>query len=687
MKNLKGILAAVLLLSSLSIHADEGMWMIQDINAALEKNMKARGLMLSAKEIYNADAPGTSVADAVVSLGFYCTGSLLSDKGLIITNHHCAYSNIAKLSTPEHNYLEEGFWAMSSEDEIPVEGESVYFLKRVFDVTDEVEEMKNAGRLDIQSQLVRKYSESTGLTCIFSNMWAGERSYISAYKVYTDVRLVAAPPVCIGYFGGETDNWTWPRQNCDFAMYRIYENDLPVSCEKSLRISLEGYTAGSFAMVIGYPGRTDRYASSAEIEYQEEVALPASNELRGSQMKIISRWMDADPAVRMKYSDWYFGLSNTQENNVGMAACYKRFRVRDEKLAQEREMQEWIDSSPGRKERWGTLIPDLKAAYSLIADGEQDKVYFRETILRGTFISRYILRASNSKTLEQAKEHLLAGIAETDPRVEKELLEYALREYFTNQDSYYFGPYQKRIQARFGYDFRAMAEYLWDRSLVSSKSKVEAMEALEEMENDPLRKFLEDARISAYNDRNGHQDKRNRATELENEYKRALYWMRLNKGVLQYPDANSTMRISYGRVGGFEPNDGVWYNWYSTPDGILQKYDPANHDYDLNPRQKALLEKDFWGRWGFRLGRKRHGMIVDFLTDNDIAGGNSGSPVLNANGDLIGLAFDGNLESLASDTSYTQGYNKCINTDIRFVLWVLDRYAGMKRILKELEFS
>ncbi len=657
MKNLKGILVAVLLLSSLSIHADEGMWMIQDINAALEKNMKARGLMLSAKEIYNADAPGTSVADAVVSLGFYCTGSLLSDKGLIITNHHCAYSNIAKLSTPEHNYLEEGFWAMSSEDEIPVEGESVYFLKRVFDVTDEVEEMKNAGRLDIQSQLVRKYSESTGLTCIFSNMWAGERSYISAYKVYTDVRLVAAPPVCIGYFGGETDNWTWPRQNCDFAMYRIYENDLPVSCEKSLRISLEGYTAGSFAMVIGYPGRTDRYASSAEIEYQEEVALPASNELRGSQMKIISRWMNADPAVRMKYSDWYFGLSNTQENNVGMAACYKRFRVRDEKLAQEREMQEWIDSSPGRKERWGTLIPDLKAAYSLIADGEQDKVYFRETILRGTFISRYILRASNSKTLEQAKEHLLAGIAETDPRVEKDLLEYALREYFTNQDSYYFGPYQKRIQARFGYDFRAMAEYLWDRSLVSSKSKVEAMEALEEMDNDPLRKFLEDARISAYNDRNGHQDKRNRATELENEYKRALYWMRLNKGVLQYPDANSTMRISYGRVGGFEPNDGVWYNWYSTPDGILQKYDPAN------------------------------GMIVDFLTDNDIAGGNSGSPVLNANGDLIGLAFDGNLESLASDTSYTQGYNKCINTDIRFVLWVLDRYAGMKRILKELEFS
>ena len=257
MKNLKGILVAVLLLSSLSIHADEGMWMIQDINAALEKNMKARGLMLSAKEIYNADAPGTSVADAVVSLGFYCTGSLLSDKGLIITNHHCAYSNIAKLSTPEHNYLEEGFWAMSSEDEIPVEGESAYFLKRVFDVTDEVEEMKNAGRLDIQSQLVRKYSESTGLTCIFSNMWAGERSYISAYKVYTDVRLVAAPPVCIGYFGGETDNWTWPRQNCDFAMYRIYENDLPVSCEKRGRTGMPPRPKSNIRRRWPFPHRTN----------------------------------------------------------------------------------------------------------------------------------------------------------------------------------------------------------------------------------------------------------------------------------------------------------------------------------------------------------------------------------------------------------------------------------------------
>lgn len=695
MKSLKVLLAAVSLLVSVSLSADEGMWMIQDINEALEKNMKARGLKLSAKEIYNADAPGTSVADAVVSLGFYCTGSLLSNQGLIITNHHCAYSNIAKLSTPEHNYLENGFWAMNSEDEIPVEGESVYFLKRVFDVTDEVKALRkqlesrgeNAGSRRISALMEKKYGDSTGLTCIMSNMWAGERSYMSVYKVYTDVRLVAAPPVCIGYFGGETDNWTWPRQNCDFAMYRIYENGIPVSNEKSLKISLDGYKEGSFTMVIGYPARTDRYASSAEIEFQETVELPASNELRGGQMGIISKWMSADPAIRMKYSDWFFSLSNTQENNVGMAACYKRFRVRDEKLSQERKLQRWIDAAPVRTDRWGTLIPDLKEAYAQMADGERDKVYFRETVFRGTFISRYILRASNAKTVQKAKEHLMEGIADTDPRVEKDLLEYALKEYFTNQDSYYYGPFQKKVQDRFGYDFRAMAEYLWERSIVSSKSRIEAVESLDEVKDDPLRKFLTDAPISVYNDRNGQLAKRNRANELEREYKKALYWMKLHEGGLQYPDANSTMRISYGTVGGFQPSDGVWYEWYSTPAGILQKYNPSDHNYNLDARQKALLEKSFWGRWGFRVGKKRHGMIVDFLTDNDITGGNSGSPVLNADGNLIGLAFDGNIESLASDTSYTEGYNKCINTDIRFVLWVLDKYAGMKRILRELEFS
>lgn len=685
---------AVALMIGATAFADEGMWMIQDINEALEKNMRARGLKLAANEIYNDEAPGTAVSDAVVSIGFYCTGSVISDQGLIITNHHCAYSNIAKLSTPEHNYLEDGFWAMTSEEEIPIEGETVFFLKKVFDVTEEVKGImkgfrasgKPFGIRKICAIMEKRYKEATGMECILSSMWAGEKYYMSVYKTYTDLRLVAAPPQSIGYFGGNQDNWTWPRHNCDFTIYRIYEDGKPVTREKSLKISLAGYNQGSFAMVIGYPGRTNRYTSSAEINYQEKINLPISNAIRGGQMSIIRKWMDADPIVRMKYSEWFFSLSNIQENNDGMAKCFRRFWVKDEKIEQEKEMQKWIDAAPNRKAMWETLIPDLKAIYSETESVERDKVFFRETMFRGTFISRYMLRAGNVSSVERAKETLREGFAATDARVEKELLEYACKEYFENLEFSYFGKFQVKMLDRFGDDYKAMAEYIWNKSVISSLSRIDGIQSVDEVKNDPLRRMLTDTPVTTFNNRKDQLEKRQRVNKLGKEYKKALYWMRLHKDVEQYPDANSTMRITYGTVGGLQPNDAVWYNWYTTPEGILQKYNPDDHDYILKDRHKYLLEKGRWGRWGTRVDGRRT-MIVDFMTDNDITGGNSGSPVLNAKGELIGLAFDGNLESLASDASYTEGYNKCINTDIRYVMWVLDKYAGMKHIVKEVTFS
>lgn len=687
-------MTAVALIIGATAFADEGMWMIQDINEALEKNMRARGLKLAANEIYNDEAPGTAVSDAVVSIGFYCTGSVISDQGLIITNHHCAYSNIAKLSTPEHNYLEDGFWAMTSEEEIPIEGETVFFLKKVFDVTEEVKgimkEFRASGKpfgiRKICAIMEKRYKEATGMECILSSMWAGEKYYMSVYKTYTDLRLVAAPPQSIGYFGGNQDNWTWPRHNCDFTIYRIYEDGKPVTREKSLKISLAGYNPGSFAMVIGYPGRTNRYTSSAEINYQEKINLPISNAIRGGQMSIIRKWMDADPIVRMKYSEWFFSLSNIQENNDGMAKCFRRFWVKDEKIEQEKEMQKWIDAAPNRKAMWETLIPDLKAIYSETESVERDKVFFRETMFRGTFISRYMLRAGNVSSVERAKETLREGFAATDARVEKELLEYACKEYFENLEFSYFGKFQVKMLDRFGDDYKAMAEYIWNKSVISSLSRIDGIQSVDEVKNDPLRRMLTDTPVTTFNNRKDQLEKRQRVNKLGKEYKKALYWMRLHKDVEQYPDANSTMRITYGTVGGLQPNDAVWYNWYTTPEGILQKYNPDDHDYILKDRHKYLLEKGRWGRWGTRVDGRRT-MIVDFMTDNDITGGNSGSPVLNAKGELIGLAFDGNLESLASDASYTEGYNKCINTDIRYVMWVLDKYAGMKRIVKEVTFS
>lgn len=692
--NIRLLLVALLLSVSISSSADEGMWMIQDINEALERNMKARGLKLAANEIYNADAPGAAVSDAVVSLGFYCTGSIISNQGLVITNHHCAYGNIAKLSTPDHNYLEEGFWAMSSEQEIPIQGERFFFLKRVFDVTEEraalERELRAAGKPSgsrrVSSLLEARYAEATGLECSLNTMWAGEKSYISVYKVYDDIRLVAAPPLSIGYFGGETDNWAWPRHNCDFAMYRIYENGRPANTGKSLKVSLRGYQPGSFAMVIGYPGTTNRYCSSSEVDYQQAVSLPITNKIRGKQMDIVRDLMNADPSVRMKYSDWYFNLCNVQENNSGQVECYKRFRVKAGKEAQEKEMQKWIYSDPSRSRTWGNVLADLKSSYKDTEWGEIQKIYYRETMFRGGMANAFLLRAGNLRSLENSREALLEGIAATDPRVEKALLAHAAEEFFTNVDSYYYGPFQIRMYNRFGTDWTAMADYLWEHCLLSSADKVDAVESKEMILNDPLRRFITDSPVSAFNDRDDQLSRRNRTNELERLYKRILYRMRYDKGVPQYPDANSTMRITYGTVGGYEPVDGIACRWYTTPAGILEKYDPASYDFNLDPREVALLQKEDWGRWGFTLDGKKRRMIVDFLTDNDITGGNSGSPVLDANGNLIGLAFDGNIESLASDASFTEGYNKCINTDIRFVMWVLDKYAGMKRIIKEIDF-
>ncbi|MGX8708327.1 MAG: S46 family peptidase, partial [Bacteroidales bacterium] len=314
------ILIAALLFPSVAAMADEGMWMVHAISEALEKKMQERGLQLSAGEIYNADAPGATVADAIVSLGFYCTASVISDEGLLITNHHCAYSDLFDLSTPEKDYLEDGYWAFHRQEEIPLQGKEVYFLKRVLDVTDEVYALRDSlqqagvpfGSRRISSLMERKYQEKTGLQASLDAMWAGERYYLALYKTYTDIRLVGAPPVSIAAFGGDEDNWEWPQHKGDFALYRIYDHGEPLQSPWHLRISRAGYREGDFAMVIGYPGRTDRYSSSYKVDYQTRVERPVTNRLRGNQMEIVRKWMDADPAVRAKYSDWFFSLSNVQ---------------------------------------------------------------------------------------------------------------------------------------------------------------------------------------------------------------------------------------------------------------------------------------------------------------------------------------------------------------------------------------
>ena len=714
---LAALTLAGVLLGQATAFADEGMWLIQDINAALEKKMQERGLKLSAGEIYNADAPGAAVSDAIVSLGFYCTGSIISDQGLLITNHHCAYSDVFALSTPEHNYLEEGYWAVRSDQELPIPDKQVFFLKRVLDITAEVNNLRDdlakkglpCGMRRVSHILESKYKKDTGKEAYLNSMWAGEKYYMALYDVYEDLRLVAAPPVSVAAFGGDTDNWEWPQQKCDFAMYRVYmspdgkpasysKDNVPLKPLRKLDISLDGYKPGDYTMVIGYPGRTNRYASSLETDYQERVTLPIANELRRNQMEIMRRWMDADPAVWLKYSDTFFGLSNIGEMQEGEAACLKRFGVKAIKESEEKDLQAWIEADPARKARWGSLMSDLQKMYDETEAVERNKAYFRETFFRGTIIGRTIMRMNSARgKFKPMKKSLMRGMAETDPRVERDLLEYSVAQYFTNIDTSLFGPYQRELSAKFGTDFKAMTDYIWAGTMVASREKAEAFNDPAQFNDDRLKKLLLDVSILDFNKTDDDMNLRNRILALNKEYTQALYEMRNDKGIAQYPDANSTMRITYGTVGPIEPHDGVWCSWQTSTNGVIEKYDAENRDFKPSDAFMSMLKSRDWGRWAVAMpssGKKAaHApvgsapagtMPADFLTDNDITGGNSGSPVLNAEGKVIGLAFDGNKESLASDLYAVPGYNKCVCVDIRYILWTLDKYAGMSRIIEEL---
>ena len=701
------VLAA--LTGSQNAKADEGMWMINLINDALEKKMQERGLELSADEIYDADAPGASISDAIVSMEFGCTGSIISDQGLLITNHHCAYSDIHGLSTPECNYLEEGFWAFSADEERVIPGKRVFFLKKVIDVTDEVEELKASleaqgiptGIRKISYLMEKEYGEKTGCEAWLASMWGGSRYYIALYDVYSDVRLVAAPPVSSAAFGGDVDNWEWPQHKCDFAMYRIYtapdgspaeyaESNVPLKPAAKLKISLNGYKEGDFTMILGYPGRTNRYSSSYEVDFTETLKHPISNRIRAEQMGIIKKWMDTDPDIRLKYADYYFSLSNVQELNSGEVECFDRFDVVKKKAVLEEQLQDWICESEGRKEQWGNLLECLQKNYSAIRETEKNASYYRETIIRGTRIGTVIRRIFNSRTPEKIDKRTLREYAEIDLRVEKDLMIYAIREFISNVDHEYLTPWQKELIETYSVkgvcDIDALADHLWEGSLFGSNESIEkvfnGLVPQEDILADKLGRFIMDVKITAFNEVKMKAEDGMSTFELNREYTHALYQMRQDKGIMQYPDANSTMRITYGTVGGLEPRDGIICDWKTTPAGLLEKFNPADYDFSLSDRQYLLYSAKQWGRWGF--GENNSQMYVDFLTDNDITGGNSGSPVLNSRGELIGLAFDGNKESLASNAMYVSGYNKCVCVDIRFILWTLERYAGMTRIINEL---
>ena len=629
--------------------ADEGMWMINDLKS--------------------------KAIQSVVAIDFFGTGSIISDQGLVITNHHVAYADICNASTPENNVLRNGLWAYTSTQEIPVPGRKIYLLKEFKEVTAEVQYFKDSleqrglriGSRRLAYLIEKKYEEKTELSASLDAMWAEEKYYLSLYEVYSDVRLVAAPPERIGSFGGDTDNWQWPQHKCDFALYRIYaapdgspaeysEENIPLRTPDHLKISAKGYKMGDRTLVIGYPGMTDRYSSSYKTEYKQNLILPINNAAREKNLEIIKKWMTADEDIRLKYSNFFFSLSNVTECEQGEEECLKKYRIIEKKRAKEKDLQ------------CGGLLSDLDALYAQTAFVEKNKAWFRETMFRGPMIWPVIMRIANSKNFDKALGYLQKGREQTDPRVEKELVDLAIKQYYTHVDSSFWGPYQKELARDLRGDYSSISALLWKSSIFSCADKTPR--CLEEMLCDPLLRFQQDVKITEFNTRDDNLALRNDIYRLEREYTRALYSMNKNKGQRQYPDANSTMRYSTGKICRLSPADGVQYDYRSTVKGIQEKH--------LSGRTEYSLPEDFVELAG------QYSFAVNFLTDNDITGGNSGSPVLNRRGELIGLAFDGNSESLDSEMYYTAQYNRCVCVDIRYVLWVLNNYAHLQRIIDEI---
>ena len=662
--------------------ADEGMWMAPSVN---KKTSELIG--------------------CVVSLDFMGTGSLISGNGLVITNHHVAYGDVFDLSTKEHNYLHDGFWARTLQEEIPIPRRQAHILRETIDVTDEVQELVDNGTVKngvmmmrkLSSIMEKRYHEKTGYEAWLSSAWKGAKYYISLYDVYQDVRLVGVPPMQVGAFGGDVDNWEWPQHKGDFALLRIYTapdgssaayspDNVPLKNAKYLKISTKGYREGSKTTLIGFPGSTDRYASSAKAQHLVEVQLPIQTEILGAQLGIIKKWMDRDPEIRRKYSDYFFGLANRQELYLGELQCYKRFNVIGEKRRQEEELDAWLDADPARRTKYGDISGMMKDRYESLRTVYRNYLFFREAIIRGNQLEAVASRMS--MLLGHYVEDRAAGVRKSnarnfessDLRVERELFRYGIEAFFENVEERVLGPFQKELKERFGQNYDAMCAEVWDKSWLSDPEKVKACQDeatdlkafLEANADDPLMRFYADGKMLNYNNDIKRAQKDPDISYLAPEYTHAMYEMQVDKKMKVYPDANSTLRVNYGKVCALNPRDAVHCDWYSTVGGLLEKHDTTEFDFTIPADVKAVLET---------VSPK---MKVNFITDNDSTGGNSGSPIINSRGELIGLLFDGNKESLASEMLFTPDYNRSVCVDIRYVLFLLRNYAHLDNILSEI---
>ena len=701
----KLIVSAIVAMMSLGAFADEGMWLLPLLKKLNIGDMQAKGLELSAEDIYNIN--GSSLKEAIVIFGGGCTGEIVSPEGLLFTNHHCGFDSIQSLSSVEHDYLKNGFWAMNRGEEIPAPNLKVTFIRQIEDVTKQITkgvkptmtEQERSAKVNKNANNLRAKTEraNEGKRVVIKDFFGGNQYFMFITEVYEDVRLVGTPPYAVGKFGGETDNWMWPRHTGDFSVFRVYAapdgktpakyapENVPYKADKHLTISTEGYKEGDYAMIMGFPGTTTRYMTSYEIEKLLSVENPNRIYIRGERQAILKVRMAADDAIRIKYAAKYASSSNYWKNSIGKSRGVEKLGVKAQKEAEEAAFAEWVNANPERTKKYGEALPLIKKYVDEATPYESDVQIMSETIFRAaeilnastTFYNAY----NRNKELERAVERTMAFYKDydeaTDRLVTCRMIE-VLREMI---------PAERRPQSLavidevWGGDVKAFTEDLFERSAFANEQKflAAAAEGVEALENDPALAIMKDASKL-------YKELKDKVETLEYDYDRGhrLYiagLLEMQPERAFYPDANFTLRLTYGTILPYSPADGVLYKHYTTIDGIVAKEDPANPvDFTVDEGLKRLYAEKNWGGYADADGS----LHTCFLSTNDITGGNSGSPIMNSKGELIGLAFDGNWEAMSGDIAFEPNVQRTINVDVRYVLWCIDTLGGAGWLLDEM---
>lgn len=703
------VIVAVCCLLALTVQADEGMWMLGNLNKQTRRAMKELGLQMPADKLYSSGRP--SLKDAVVSFGGFCSGVVVSEDGLVFTNHHCGFNSVRQHSSVEHDYLKDGFVAHSRGEELPNPELYVRFLLRTEDVTRRVlgavkpdmTEPERSAAVDsvmfaISQEVAHEDSTSVGVVDAY---YGGNEFWLSVYRDYNDVRLVFAPPSSVGKFGWDTDNWMWPRHTGDFCVFRIYADkdnrpadysleNVPFHPEYVAPVSLDGYKEGSFCMTLGYPGRTERYLSSFGIEEMMNGTNRAQIDVRGVKQAIWKREMNRRDSIRIKYASKYDESSNYWKNSIGVNRAIRKLHILEKKRALEQELRRWIRQTPEERAELLRLFPDLELDYKNAREANRALAYFAEAFLNGPELIQLALSVLNfdfegePKAVAANLKAIAEKHANLDLEIDKEVFTAMLEVYRSKVGPAYLPELYDTIAVRHGGSCKAYVDSLYAGSeLVTSRG---------------LRRFLErDTTYHLYDDPaiNLGIDLIGKMFEINMQTRETAVNIARNERLLNaavrrmyssrnfYPDANSTMRLSFGTVCGYAPFDGAEYGYYTTTRGILEKVKAhaGDVDFEVQPEILSLLSGGDFGKYAGEKGE----MNVCFISNNDITGGNSGSAMFNAKGELLGLAFDGNWEAMGSDILYEPKMQRCIGVDVRYILFMIEKYGKAGHLIQELK--